>query len=426
MTGDRQMEAPAKRRFTALDQFFVSCLWLAYNVQWGALLGIVLPDQVATIVGPAQKEKYLGLVLPIGAMVSLFITPIAGALSDRSRSPLGRRRPFLLSGVLLSILFLYLLAGLGKGSNIWLLALCYMGLQFGANWWGGPYAGLIPDVVPEEQRGTASGWMAVMNGLGVIIGALAAGRLVHEGQYLAVYTLIAVSLLVMLGLTTWGVRERRIDRDPGRFDLGAFLRSFWLDPKEYRDFYWVLITRGFMSMGIYSVFNFFQYFLMDVIGVSNPPKQASYLIGTITILGIPTSFLAGSLSDRYGRKPMVYASGGLMAAAMLIYVAVAFFPNLPFTYIVAGLFGMGYGAYTAVDWALALDVLPAREDSAKDMGIWHVSMVLPQIIAPAVTGLTLNALKGHSLLLGYTVVFAMTALWFLLGTVFVRQIRGVR
>src|SRR5437870_11099805 len=97
-------------RFTARDQFFVSCLWLAYNVQWGALLGIVIPDQIVAIVGPADKEKYNGLVGPMGATVALFITPIAGALSDRCRHPLGRRRPFLLMGALIDIAFLLLLA----------------------------------------------------------------------------------------------------------------------------------------------------------------------------------------------------------------------------------------------------------------------------------------------------------------------------
>jgi MFS family permease len=115
-----------------------------------------------------------------------------------------------------------------------------------------------------------------------------------------------------------------------------------------------------------------------------------------------------------------------MAAAMVIYIAVAFFPTLTWTFIVAGIFGMGYGAYQAVDWALALDVLPGGEDAAKDMGIWHVSMVLPQICAPAITGMVLNAMKSTSLQLGYTLVFILTAIWFILGTVFVRQIRGVR
>lgn len=425
MAGTLTSVAP-KRRITTLDQFFISCFWLAYNIHWGALIAIVLPNQIAAIVGDANKEFYNGLIPALGAVVSLLITPIAGALSDRSRSRFGRRRPFMTVGTLINILFLMLIAGFGTGSNIWLFLLCYMGIQFGNNLSGGPYAGLIPDVVPPEQRGSASGWLGLMTAIGTLVGALAAGQLIQNGNYWPIYILIAVALLIMLALTVWGVREQPSTTDPGAFDVGAFLRSFLLDPKVYRDFYWVLLTRGLVTMGIYSVFTFFQYFLKDIIRVANPVEQSSYLIGIIIVAGIPTSIIAGSLSDRYGRKPMVYISGGLMAFASIIFIAVALAPSMAFTYIVGALFGIGYGAYQAVDWALAIDVLPGGDDAAKDMGIWHVAIVLPQILAPALTGLTLNALKSQSLLLGYTVVFILTAIWFVLGTIFVRQIKGAR
>jgi Na+/melibiose symporter-like transporter len=418
--------AATARRFTTIDQLFVSCFWLAYNIHWGALIAIVMPSQIAAIVGDSQKEFYNGIIPPIGALVSLLVTPLAGALSDRSRSRYGRRRPFMLVGTLINLLFLALIAGLGTGSNIWLFLLCYMGIQLGNNWSGGPYAGLIPDVVPEAQRGSASGWMGLMTAVGTLIGALAAGQLIQSGNYWPIYSLIMVALLVMLALTLWRVRERPLEEDPGRIELDAFLRSFLLDPQRYRNFYWVLVTRGLVTMGIYSVFTFFQFFLQDIIKVQNPEEQASFLVGIIIATGIPTSLIAGSLSDRYGRKPLIYLSGGIMALAAIIFIVVSQAPSLAFTYVVGALFGIGYGAYQAVDWALALDVLPGGEDAAKDMGIWHVSLVLPQILAPAITGLTLNALKGTSLLLGYTVVFVLTAIWFVLGTLFVRQVRGVR
>src|SRR5919202_576102 len=117
---DALAPAAPTRRFTTLDQFFVSCFWLAYNVHWGALIAIVIPNQIATIVGDANKEFYNGLIPPLGAIVSLVITPVAGALSDRSRSRFGRRRPYMVVGTLVNILFLVLIAGFGNGSNIWL------------------------------------------------------------------------------------------------------------------------------------------------------------------------------------------------------------------------------------------------------------------------------------------------------------------
>jgi len=115
-----------------------------------------------------------------------------------------------------------------------------------------------------------------------------------------------------------------------------------------------------------------------------------------------------------------------MALASLLFIGVGVHPSLAAMFGIGALFGVGYGAYQAVDWALAIDVLPQGESAAKDMGIWHVSLVLPQVLAPAVTGLILSSFKARSLLLGYTVVFACTALWFILGTVFVRPIRSAR
>jgi MFS family permease len=414
------------RRLSLGDHLAISCFWLAYNFHWGALLGIVLPHQIAALVGDAQKELYNGLIPALGAALSLVLTPIAGALSDRSRSRFGRRRPYIALGTLINVVFLLFLAAIGSTGGIALFVVCYLGVQFGNNWSGGPYAGLIPDVVPADQRGTASGWLALMTAVGFLLGAIAAGRLLVGENYHPIYNTIAVVLLVFLAITLWRVREARPTADPGRFDLRRFASSLLLRGPEYRNFYFVLFTRALVMMGIYSVFTFFQFFLRDVIRTENAVLQTSYLIAIIIATGIPSSLVAGRLSDRHGRKPLVYASGGLMALMSIVFIVVGYFPSLQFMFCVGAVFGLGYGAYQAVDWALAIDVLPKGESAAKDMGIWHVSLVLPQIFAPALTGITLSAFKGTSLLLGYTVVFVLTAIWFVLGTVFVRQIRGVR
>ncbi len=262
--------------------------------------------------------------------------------------------------------------------------------------------------------------------MGTLLGVILAGALVGHGSYLPIYALTAVVLALFAVLTVAGVKERPLQAAPEPFRVRAFLASFRLSGPRYRDFFFVLFTRALVTMGIYSVFTFFQFFLHDVVGVANAAKATSYLVGIIIALGIPTSLVAGALSDRLGRKPLVYLSGGVMALASLLFVGVGFHPSLSAMYWIGALFGVGYGAYQAVDWALAIDVLPPGENAAKDMGIWHVSLVLPQMLAPALTGALLAVLKPTSLLLGYTVVFTLTALWFILGTVFVRQIRGAR
>ena len=417
--------APSARR-SHRDHILLSCFWLAYNFEWGALLPVVLPSQIAAIVGDERKELFNGLIPAAGAALSLVATPIAGALSDRSRSRMGRRRPFLAAGTLINIAFLLLLARIGGAGSIGIFLLAYLGVQLGANWAGGPYAGLIPDLVPPDQRGQASGWLALMTAAGTLLGVTAAGALIVGSDYVPIYLAIAATLAILCAVTMIGVKEKPLEAIPAPIRFRDFQGSFLLRGSRYRDFYFVLFTRALVTMGIYSVFTFFQFFLKDVVRVENPARDASYLVGIIIAAGIPTSLLAGAVSDRVGRKPLVYWSGGIMAAASLLFIAVGRFPSLAAMYWIGALFGIGYGAYQAVDWALAIDVLPQGDSAAKDMGIWHVSLVLPQVIAPALTGVILAALKPHSLLLGYTLVFTATAFWFILGTVFVRQIRGAR
>jgi MFS family permease len=430
-----------ERRFGVGDLLVISCMWLAYNLQWGALLFVVLPRQVEAIAGAANKEFANGAVFAIGAATSLIITPIAGALSDRSRHPWGRRRPFLVVGALINIVFLLAMAGFGEGSSIWLFALCFAGIQFGCNWWGGPYAGLIPDVVPKEVVGRASGMQALMNASGLLVGALAAGELLKRLSdaygYWPIYLMIAAVLAVTLLVTVFGVREKpNTEPVPAAGDEGLF-KDFFLDPKEHANFYWVLATRAMQCMGVYAIVPNFQYFLHDIIrvghdlsasdGANAAAGMAAYVVGTLTVVGIPTSITAGALSDRYGRKPLVYLSGSLMAAAAIVFIFAGLAQSLAFVFCVAVVYGIGNGAYTAVDWALALDVLPSKEDAAaKDMGIWHVSLVLPQILGPLIAGVMLGTIKQYDPMLAYTAVFGVASVWFIMATVFVRKIRGVR
>jgi len=152
--------------------------------------------------------------------------------------------------------------------------------------------------------------------------------------------------------------------------------------------------------------------------------------------GIVPSIVCGYLSDRFRRRKLfVYLSSGLQAAVSMVLLF-TLISDLPLVYGLGILFGVGYGAYSAVDWAMACDVLPERERSAaRDMALFHVAYTLPQVVGPALLAPALFLLNrsGSAVLsiptggnLGYRVVFASAALWFVLATVMVRNVRGVR
>ncbi len=415
--------------FSLPDQIHVSLLWFALFANWLTVVPVILPDQVATILGPgaAMKEGVSGTVLAAGALVALVMAPVAGALSDRVRGTRGRRRPFLITGIVGACVGLALLIPFGSGSSILLYAVVILNLQFWWNWACGPYAGLIPDVVPERDQASASAWMNIMSVLGTMAGnGIAVALYLHGHPAPAIVALIILNLACLL-LTLRGVREPPAPGADRPFDLGSFLRSFWLSPSAHRNFYWVLATRLFANMGVWSVLTFLLFYLQDVIGIAEPDRVLPMLLGAGALLGIPASLIGARLVERYGIVAIVRTTSWMMAGAAICYVLIAFRPQIALLLPVALVFFAGWGAYQAMDWALALKVLPKSEAAGKDMGIWHVALVLPQILGPAVTGWIITGVKiAVSARFAYTVAFGIAAVWFILSAALIGRVRLAR
>jgi MFS family permease len=205
------------------------------------------------------------------------------------------------------------------------------------------------------------------------------------------------------------------------------LRSLWIDPRKYPDFAWVWITRALVTMGMWCVQPFIQYYLRDVNHVKNPELMTGLLMAVVLVGATFTGFLGGKVADRIGPKRVVYAANIMIAITSVAFI---FSQSLAFTFTVAAIYGLGYGAYYSVDWALGCAVLPSKSDAAKDMGVWHTSMVLPQSIAPFIAGQMLEriggVLPGHYSLTGYSAVFVLAAVFLLFGALGLRNVRGVR
>ncbi len=422
----RREGVPGKgARLGTAQQIRLASLWFAMFAQWLAVLPVILPDQVATMVGPdsATKEGMVGTIAAAGAVVALLVAPLAGALSDRLRARRGRRRPFLIVGALGSIVSLMLLVPFSTGGSIALYVVVILNLQF---WWNvvsGGYAGLVPDVVAPEQQGTASAWLNVMTIAGTVAGNVVVILTYSTGYAARTIAIFALATLVCLWLTL-SVREPPSPGAAEPFRFLPFLRSFYIDPKAHPNFYWVLITRLLSNMGVWSVLPFLLSYLGDVIGVEKPEHVLPMLLGPGAVLAIPASLIGIRLAERHGLVEIVKATSWVMAATVAGYVLVVLRPSLLLVAPLVLVYAAAYGAYQAVDWALALRVLPSRDAAGKDMGVWHISMVLPQVIAPAATGWIISGVKqAVSVSFAYTVAFVLGALWFVLAAMFVGRVR---
>ena len=388
----------------------------------------LLVREVARRVAPAWSAQALSAVLGVGALVALATPPIVGAWSDRCASRWGRRRPYLAVGVTVNLLGLLALWTAGNLRSFWLYLLAYLVVQLGNNIATGAYTGVIPDLVPLAQRGEASGYMAVMTQTGTVIGAFASGYLMGAGRVAASYLVIALTLVLFAGITVAGIREQPSVRPSDRLAWGRLLRSLWLDPRRHPDFAWVWLTRALVTMGMWCVQPYIQYYLRDVMGVRNPEQTTGSLLGMILIGATLTGYWGGRLSDRVGRKPVIYVANGVIAGASLAFL---FSRSLTVTFVIGAIYGLGFGAYYSVDWALGCDVLPDLKDAAKDLGVWHIAMVLPQSLAPFLAGPLLarlgrSAVPGQYGLAGYSAIFGLGAAFLALGAVLLRNVRGAR
>ena len=423
-------DSPVKSKLSNLQHLTISSFWFATNFHWGAILLLLLPGDIETLL-PNQKAQALGLIVSLGALPALLVPLISGALSDRCTRPEGRRKPYIATGVLVNVFGLLGMAlGVSVFKSVPLYCLAYVLVQVGNNIATGAYMGVIPDIVPENERGKASGFMALMTQLGTLVGAVAVGMLLGKLAPLMKYGAIMGGMLVVGAWTYFGIQEKQ-HTNKDAFDFRAYLKSLWIDPKKYPDFAWVWITRFLVMLGFYAIQPFIKYYLVDVVGVerSKVDSVAPQLLGIILIVSSFTGYYGGKLSDKIGRKKVVFLANGLITVVAPLFI---FCHDVKLALVVGALFGFGYGAYISVDYALGTDVLPEGTNQGKDMAVWHVAMTLPQTLMAPIAG-WLISLPGKSgvgesvryTTEGYASIFVVCSICFAFGAYLLRNVKSV-
>lgn len=414
----------AEPRFSTTRHLGLASFWFGMNFGWLPIGFVLLQSQIRSAVPHGQEGGALGAIVAVGAVFATTVPPLVGHLSDRLNTPWGRRRPVMVAGTLLSLVGLGILLG---ATSFWQLMAGYAWLQIFLNGAGAAYAGVIPDVVPENEFGRSSGFLAGLNQAGGLAGvavALATSSLFHRVTltYAAVGAVLLLTLVPAV-IASRGEGMKPIEPHPSR-PWREELKDF-LAPLAQGDFGWVIFTRAMVTAAIVVVSSFLSFFFHDVVKVENSDQFTSLWLGIVFVAAIPFGISGGALSDRLGRKRFVYASG--ISQSLVALVFIVFYPTAAGLVIGLGfLYGLGYGLYYAVDWALACDTLPDRSRTAKDMGLFHVAQTLPTTVVPAIGGQVLDFFNQRSANSGYRVVFGAAIVFFALGTVFVSRIRSVR
>ncbi|MGN6220720.1 MAG: MFS transporter [Microbacterium sp.] len=380
---------------------------------WGAVPGILLPRQIALLFGEENKLASFTIAATIGAFAAMLAQPIAGQISDRTRSRFGRRAPWIVLGALAGALAL---VGLAFANSLVGIIIAWTLVQICYNFAQGPLSAVMPDRVPLKRRGT----FAALSGIGLMVGALG-GSIVASFFFNSIalgYIVFAVFALLVLTLFVAfnpDYPSTGLQREP--FSFREFLGTFWVNPVKYPDFFWAFTGRLLLYTGYFAVTGFQLYLLTDYFGVEHP-EQIIPLLGLLSLVGILIStIVSGPLSDRVGRrKPFVFASAAVVSLAFLLPW---FWQDINAWMIMTFIAGFGFGMFQAVDTALMSEVLPSAKSFAKDLGVVNIAATLPQTLAPGVAG-------AIALAFGYAALFPVAIVLGILGALAVWPIKATR
>jgi Na+/melibiose symporter-like transporter len=400
-----------------LTYITMNVYWFGLAFMWNGLHPIILPAVLLDFVPVTIKNTILGAITFVGLILAMVIQPLAGQLSDRTRSRWGRRRPWILVGASFTML---ILAGMAFANSLFWLITAYLLLQVASNVAHGPAQGLIPDLVPEERRGLASGFKNLFDMAGLVVTSLFMGSLVEGGNASLTFFIMLAVLAVSLVITLVGTPEASAQGKPAQ-ESQSWFSFLHLDVQHYPQYARLVLARLFILTGIYVVQSFAQYFIRDRLGMPNPAEVTGNLMATIGIAITALVFPAGWLSDRIGRKKLNVFAGGLAAVGIITLI---FVKDITSLYAAGGTIGIATGIFVSVNWALATDLIP-HEEAGKYMGLSNLATAgaaaISRLAGPLIDGV--NALQPETFL-GYPVAFGIAAAITLLGAVLMTRIKA--
>lgn len=394
--------------------------FIIFGVLWMSGLGIVsavlLPMHYKTIEG-VNPDALIGIVNAFTAVASLIANLMFGNFSDRSRSRFGRRTPWILFGAVLGGVTLFLT---GTTHNAVLLTIFYCACMFGLNCMIAPMVAILSDRVPSGIRGTMSAFYGagatIGSPIGTMLGALFIKNLIPGFAVAGVLMFLGgvVSMLIM-------PKEESADflpKDEG--SLKDVLVSF--RPPAFHgahDFYKAFVGRFCMLVSYQMIAVYQLYIIQNYIGqsVDESAVTVSVVSMIMMVMSLVGSFISGPVSDIIGRRKVP-----VVVASVLFAIGIAMpwvFPSSMGMYLFAGIAGLGYAVYSAVDQALLVDVLPNKEEAGKDLGILNMATTLGQMCGPIV----MSALVVN---LGYNFAFPTSIALAIIGCFFIMAIKKVK
>ena len=371
----------------------VSVIWSLYN----AYVPIFLKDNFHL------RSTIIGLVMTIDNVLAILLLPYLGALSDRTRTRLGRRRPYILVGSVLALAFFLLIPAANAAQRLGLMMLVIVAMNLSMALFRSPVIALMPDLTPSRFRSQANGIINFMGGFGALLVYFGGKPLYDRRSSLPFIVggllMFAASLLVVIF-----IREPPVGNPEGeRFSLGGTWRALLANLKDVfageKSLFFVLLAILCWFVGFNAIETFFTSYAKYQLGMKE--STGALILGFFSVTFMAASLGAGFLAARLGRRRTIRVGLVVVCATMLLALFVKSFVPLAAAFAVGG---MGWSLVNVNSLPMVVDMTTLQKVGGYT-GLYYFFSQAANIIAPPAAGALIDAFGYGSLMLFASILF---------------------
>ena len=356
-------------------------------------------------------ETVTGAIMAADNVLALFLLPIFGALSDKVRTPIGRRMPFIIAGTALAFVFLMILPFADNTMNLSLFVVGLFIVLISMGTYRSPAVALMPDLTPKPLRSKANAIINLMGAVGGVFTLIMIKILVGKGDRPDYYPLfLAVGILMILGVTLlfFTIKENKLRKEIEIDEVEETTEEPSVVtgplPKDVKkSLVFILISVAFWFIAYNAVTTAFSRYATEVWGLEGGGYADCLMIATVA--AIISYIPIGMISSKIGRKKTILIGIVLLGSCFLV---AGLYPTYHVTMVIFfGIIGFAWAAIGVNSYPMVVEMSKSG-DVGKYTGYYYTCSMAAQVITPILSGALLEHVS-YKTLFPYSVTFCVLA-----------------
>jgi maltose/moltooligosaccharide transporter len=396
-----------KQGFSVPKTFLLGFGFLGVSVVW-AMYNAYVPVFLKSTF--ELRSSLIGGIMTIDNIFAIVLLPFLGALSDRTRSRLGRRRPYILVGSILAFVFFILIPYTNLYQVLGLMMLTIILMNLSMALFRSPVIALMPDITPSRFRSQANGVINFMGGLGALL-VYFGGKPLYD-RNIAVpfvvggFVMFGASMLVVLFIREPNVPTAASPSEGPRTSLAASFRELRGNLKDVfageKSLLFVLLGILFWFMGFNAIETFFTSYGRFYLGIKE--STAALILGFFSVTFMVTSIVSGLLAARIGRRRTIRIGIAVVGVVLVVSLFLRSFGPLASVFVVGG---FGWALINVNSLPMVVDMTTVEKVGGYT-GLYYFFSQAANIIAPWAAGVLIDVFGYPALMVFSAAMFAVS------------------